>query len=443
MLGTTTRWLARSCRADVERRSSFGPLLRRHPNTTIGAREYSIAERLQGALRSKLKRRDPPTDALDAEDTENLPTAPSWTVKPRKRPITGSIDMAGSSIEALHSAFRAHDVRQAWQVYKQIFRSNTVQALHADDHSTLLGWLTTHTLPRLGALHASRVMTNMRRYGHRPDLRDYHAMMLCHLRNNDSRRCAETFKQITEEGERPDARAYNLLLAAYGQAKDLKGTLRVWDRMKRDLPGARADMDSWAIMIEACGSAGRIDEALAIYEQLNESKARLDRKVYEALIRSYGMNGMSAAALMVFRDLKNRQNGLEVDLETYDAIIRACHTAEDAETALELWQELLAFCASKSTASNSIPVVPLASTFSTALSIYSRQGDATRTVDLFRVRSEHYPPDADSYESLVWAHAHQNEWDGCIKWYDEMVGRGFMPNSSVVQVAMQAQKMAG
>ncbi|KAI8920807.1 hypothetical protein DFJ77DRAFT_426143 [Powellomyces hirtus] len=373
-------------------------------------------------------------------DVDLLPTTGRWTVWPRKRPITGAIDVAGSSIFALHDAFRQHNIRLAWQVYKEMFRKDTLHQMEADDHTTVLGYLTTHTLPLLGALHASRAMENMRRYGHQPDLRDYHAVMLCHLRNNDARRCALMFQRMLEDGVQPDLRAYTLLLAGYAQAKHFTGAQMVWKRMGAKVPGARADMDAWAIMIEACGRCSELEEGVKLYKKVQrEVPGRLDRKVHEAMIKAYGAVKQIGPALTIFRQIKDGIAASPVDLETYDAVISGCETAQDLEMASELWEELLLHCEERSTAD--VPVVPLGVTYTRMLALLARHGERERAVDLFEARSKSYPIDTQTYQEFFWAHVSGKDPIGAVKWYDEMVERGHMPDAAVVQKVNQIRNV--
>ncbi|TPX72794.1 hypothetical protein SpCBS45565_g00136 [Spizellomyces sp. 'palustris'] len=430
-------------RAASPRLAPLAGQLRRIATTARNDDSVSIGEHLHGAF-APLLTKDPQTggatsDALIDTDTSDLPTVARWTVAPRKRPVTGAMDTSGSTVEALHAALRSHNIRQAWQVYKNMYRAGKYDTLHADDHSTMLGWLTAHTLPSLAAIHAARVLANMRRSGHRLDLRDYHATMLCHLRNNDLRRVAEAFKAIRADGERPDARAFNLLIAAYGQAKDLRGAFRAWEQMKREVPGAQADMDSWAVMIEACGISNRIEEAERLCDQLRAANAFSDRKVYEAIIRAYGVNGDLEKALKVFGELKDGRARENVDLETYDGIILACEAVDDVETAQELWDELREFCREHGRPSQKGTIVPLVTTFNRMLSLYARHGDVGQSEALFKERSMLYPEDLASYQHLVRAYAYREDWQGCVKVYESMVERGFLPDIEIVQVAMRAQ----
>ncbi|KAI9017650.1 hypothetical protein BC832DRAFT_545311 [Gaertneriomyces semiglobifer] len=373
------------------------------------------------------KKRIPPSNVMD------IPTSADFPIQPLRRPISDKLHIVSSTPEALHASLRAHDIRRAWNVYKQMSREGKLYKLHGDDHTAILSWLTCHTHPKLAAIFASRVHANMRKYNIALDLRDYHSLMLCHLRNNDPRRVAQLFQKLLLHRIKPDARAYTLMLAAYGQAGDYTAATRIWSRMRAELPGARADMDSWATMIDVCGKVGDAAEAFKLFAELRASKARIDRKVFEALIRALGAGGHIEAAFELFKELKDGKHGTTVDLETYDAIIAACEAADDRESARKLWSELLEFCGPKSH-------VPLASTFTRLLSICAEDGEAALAITLFEGRSRFYPPDLHSYQSVIWALLKCERWADATEWYERLVSEGYMPDANLVHAALAAKR---
>ncbi|KAJ3183066.1 hypothetical protein HDU87_007488 [Geranomyces variabilis] len=382
---------------------------------------------------------------------ESLPTLGRWTVRPARRPLTGTTDMSGSSLLELHDALRDHDVRRAWKVYKEMYRRSVYSQLHADDHTVMLGWLTAHTLPRLAALHASRVMENMRRCGHTPDLRDYHAVMLCHLRNRDPRRCVEVFKRMVDEDHiEPDARAFTMAIAAFGQAGDSRSVRSLWRQMGEKVLGARTNMDAWAVTIDALGASGKLDDAERMYAEVQDGlgPARpLDRKVHEAMIQAYGRALRLAPAMKIFAAIKDGKAATLIDIETYDAILRACVMSGEDELAAELWDELEAFCTRASDAapaSQTRPTSkPLASSYNSMLEVCARSGQTTRAEQLFQALSESYPPPGTSYEHLVRAHLNDGNIAAACARFDELIERGHMPGAQLVADVHKARREQG
>ncbi|KAI8826874.1 uncharacterized protein EV422DRAFT_562938 [Fimicolochytrium jonesii] len=380
--------------------------------------------------------------ALAHIDFAHLLTAPRFTAKPRRRPVSNTIHLAGNTVEALHDAFRRHNPRDAWNVYKQLFKEKKLHTLHPDDHSTMLGWLTSHTLPRLAAIHASRTMHNLRTVcGHQPDLRDYHALMLCQLRSGDYRRAVQEFHRMLDAGEKPDIRAYNMVLTAYGHARDWNGARAVWEEMARNVPGARADMDSWALMIENGGLCRKLPAALKLYEELSSTLRKPDRKIVEALIKAHAVARDLNSALHLFESIRDNRTSHPADLESYDAILHACETADNISRASTLWADLLAFCAQKS--ADTKQVVPLASTFTRMLALHARRGDVDAVTRLFDQRQKAYIPDLGSCQALVRALGVRGRWRECVDAYDAMVSRGHMPDPDVVRLVMEARRELG
>ncbi|KAJ3158519.1 hypothetical protein HDU86_002744 [Geranomyces michiganensis] len=382
---------------------------------------------------------------------ESLPTLERWTVRPARRPITGATDMSGSSIAEFHDALRAHDVRRAWKVYKEMYRRNVLPQLHADDHTVMLGWLTAHTLPRLAALHASRVMENMRRGGHQPDIRDYHAMILCHLRNRDPRRCIEVFRRMLDEGKvEPDVRTYTLAIAAFGLAGDFRSIRSLWRQMGEKIPGARTNMDAWAVTIDALGASGKLADAEQMYAKVREGLGPdrpVDRKVLEAMIKAYGSALKLAPAMKIFSEVKEGKAATPIDVETYDAIIRACVASGDDEMATELWDELKTFCATTSHTVQPSPTCPaskpLASSYNSMLESCVRGKNPARAEQLFEALSASYPPSGTSYEHLVRVQLDAGYVTAACARFDELIGRGHMPSAQLVADVHKARREQG
>ncbi|KAJ3147795.1 hypothetical protein HDU89_005154 [Geranomyces variabilis] len=382
---------------------------------------------------------------------ESLPMLGRFTVRPKGRPLTGTTDMSGSSLLELHDALRDHDVRRAWKVYKEMYRRNVMTHLHADDHTVMLGWLTAHTLPRLAALHASRVMENMRRCGHTPDIRDYHAIMLCHLRNGDPRRCVGVFKRMVDEDQiEPDVRAFTLAIAAFGQAGDFRSVRSLWRQMGEKVLGARTNMDVWAVTIDALGASGKLADAERMYAEVQEGlgPARpLDRLVHEAMILTYGRALQLAPAMKIFSVIRDGRAATPIDVETYDAILRACVASGEHELAAELWDELETFCAKASDSALASPTraasKPLASSYNSMLEICARIGQTTRAEQLFQALSASYPPPGTSYEHIVRVYLNDGNIAAACARFDELIERGHMPSAQLVADVHRARREQG
>ncbi|KAJ3087913.1 hypothetical protein HK102_009989 [Quaeritorhiza haematococci] len=288
---------------------------------------------------------------------EDFETQRPGLVRGRKYRHFGSTFMLPDASQAsLHAAFNARDGRQSWLLYKELYRYDRLGQLQPDDHTTLLGFHTTYHLPHLAARFASRVAYNMRKLRIPLDHRDYHCLMLCHLRNkNDVARIMKCFQDMQiRDGLKPDVRAYCILIASLGRAGKLRAALETYEDMCEQCPGSSVDIEARALVIEAYGYAHDLEGAEHVFadsialpnaEYINGrglSPTCVDRRIWEAMIRAYAMSGRLDDALRVFRSMDGGPSSpvVEKDLETFDAVIQACEVSGDLDTAWTIWNEL-------------------------------------------------------------------------------------------------------
>ena len=345
------------------------------------------------------------------------------TFEPPLRPSRRPLRYRGTTVQTpvsgdLERAFDAYDVRAAWESYKSLSTS------HPEDHSRMLSLCTVHTHPPIAAAHAARITYNMDQAGIKLDPRDYHSLLWIHVANKDLQRAHEVYSKMLQDYP-PDSRSTCLLLSLYGHFSDVAGVLESWNVVK-NIPGALRNPDVWAVGIEAFGKSGMFDQSLDLFEQyLQSCKSRnemTDRKPFEAMIRVYGKRGKLTDAKSLFAQLHTQ------DLESFDAIIEACEYGNDFEVALDHWNQLLVFCKRP----GSIPTHPLPKTIARMMGFYSRQKNLPLVLDLYEMLRQRTLPEKEHLEHIVWTCLWTKEEKEAIGWYDDMVGRGYMPSVLLV-----------
>lgn len=111
------------------------------------------------------------------------------------------------------------------------------------------------------------------------------------------------------------------------------------DQMKRT--NVPRDAITYSCAIKACGAAGRWKEALTIIEVMQRSpvpKNRPNRISYTNAITACGRSGRHEEALRLFEDMK--KDGVRPDRVSYNALLSAFKTADQAEAVWGLWQEM-------------------------------------------------------------------------------------------------------
>ncbi|KAJ3286452.1 hypothetical protein HK104_009033 [Borealophlyctis nickersoniae] len=375
-----------------------------------------------------------------------LPTAQPLTLTPakRKEDAVFTYDISLPTVALLHDAFRAHDRRKAWFIYKRLWRLQT--PLHPDDHSTILAYLSGHTIPALGLAHAAHVVENMQNEGWELDERDYLSLMILHMRNGDARRVAELGEEMRAKGVYPNARIWALLIVAYGKSGIADVVWNKWKQCLEELPGVEADWEVRAVTVEYLGRGGDVRRAQQLVEEVVDAFARskgekgvVDIRLYEALIQAYGVNGRLKDAVQIFNVLKTERPSFGeeggIGLQTYDAIIEAYEAAGDVEGAETAWNELEALCIKHSRPppkqyDHFLPdSVPLPQTYNRIMALQAERGNYDRVQQLFDQRNQHaLPLDVDMHRHLVRAYLNGNKPQEAADAYDRMVARGFMPD---------------
>ncbi|KAJ3328917.1 hypothetical protein HDU76_009037, partial [Blyttiomyces sp. JEL0837] len=443
---------------------------------------------------------------------EYLPTAEQLAMRPNRRPITmNPLNELEPSVELLHEYFRRQDPRKAWRVYKSLYRvaqrksspSQTLAALHPDDHTTMMGFFTRSVRPALAAFHAHRVATDLVSSGHHLDVRDYNILMVCHLRNGDLRQVQEVFNVLKGdvplsalipearrlEGKQsesehayrggPSLRSYQILLAAYTKAGNTEGAKAAFEDMVTTLPASFADPDAHALLIEAYGTASDlagVDAAIKAFDKASGGVP--DRRVQDAIVRALGLCGEKTRAMKAFWD-GYEERLLHWGLVSFDAAITALECDGDLDGALKVWEKMeemisakgavdadkwvaAAAAAHADSSSSSDPRrgstkhhqrggdllllksgnrnVPLASSYKTMMKLHMSRGLTTEVQQLFEQMDKVHLHDRDSYSIVVKALLQAGESEKACETYDRMVGLGLIPKIDLVEAVARARE---
>ncbi|KAH6591358.1 hypothetical protein BASA50_008714 [Batrachochytrium salamandrivorans] len=296
------------------------------------------------------------------------------TIKPVWRPgIWFEVKFTAASLQR---CLLLNNVREAWTVYRMMPR-HELKKLHADDHSTLLALLTSHTHPTLGEAHALTVVHRMRDYEMALDIRDYHSLLRIHLATNNEPKMVHLIKTMHHmDGIMPDIKCYNLLMALYAKSSPARLDMltTTWIECMRQMPWARmVNMDGWALLIDGYARGGDVAGAERMYRHLldkvgavadplgrddyNDKLMLVPRIVHEAAIRMFGLAGRLDHAETLFaavlrqvgpsQHLSRDHHGDAphgADEHLYDAVIEACQACGNMDAARKYMKMLLDMC---------------------------------------------------------------------------------------------------
>ena len=351
------------------------------------------------------------------------------------------ISKTPTTYQEFKKSLKYNDINNAWEIYNHLVPSPSFKKvellLHPEEHSTMLHQLVLHVHTRIAAYRSFRVYTRMKEYNIPIDRRDYHALLLVTVRNNDVERASKIFEQVVSNYSL-DSRSASLMLSLYGNQNDSIKIYEIWDMIKT-IPGALDNPDVWAIGIDTFGKAGYFDTSLELFNQykdhVNNLKPKgtgtfnfkLDRKPFEAMIRAYGVRGYLDSAKELFLELENGKNML--DLESFDAIIHACKSCHNFEEGEAYWNKLLNFIHGR--ANKSLIVwrpIPLQSTICTMMSFYAEKKNSDTVLELYQKYRQYMPESLELLEIITWTLLHVGKHSEAIEVYDRLRLKHYIPS---------------
>ncbi|KAG8380037.1 hypothetical protein BUALT_Bualt07G0151900 [Buddleja alternifolia] len=244
------------------------------------------------------------------------------------------------------------------------------------------------TLSKLGhASEAHRLFCNMWRFHDKGD-RDAYLSMLESLCNAGKvTEAIDMLSKTHEKGIITDTFMYNTVFTALGKTKQIAHILDLYEKMKRD--GPTPDMFTYNILISSFGRGGRADEAVRIFEELENSDfCSPDIISYNSLINCLGKNGDIDEAHMRFKEMQEK--GMNPDVVTYSTLIECFGKSDRVEMAYSLFNEMLGE-----------GCCPNIVTYNILLDCLEKSGRTAEAVDLYsKLKEQGLTPDSITYAIL-------------------------------------------
>ncbi|KAH0883387.1 hypothetical protein HID58_059483, partial [Brassica napus] len=193
---------------------------------------------------------------------------------------------------------------------------------------------------------AITVFDSMKRYGLRPNLVTYNAVIdACGKGGMEFSKVAEFFNEMERNGVQPDRITFNSLLGVCSRGGLWEVARSLFDEManrkiEQDdaiCKGGQMDLSfdilaqiranritpnivSYSTVIDGFAKAGRFDEALSLFDEMRYLSIALDRVSYNTLLSIYTKAGRDEEALDVLREMASV--GIKKDVVTYNALLR-------------------------------------------------------------------------------------------------------------------------
>jgi pentatricopeptide repeat protein len=163
---------------------------------------------------------------------------------------------------------------------------------------------------------------------------------LIHL-NAKTKRVAEAqqaFDSLAELGLVPDLVAYNHLMHAYAAVDNLAKVKDIFGLISANQ--LRPDLVSYSTLINSLVEKKEIDEAFVVYEEMKSKGIKPNQIVFCTLIKGCLKAKQFDRAWKTFDHLRSIDTP---DGITYSLMINACSKTQEAEKALDLFQEMASY----------------------------------------------------------------------------------------------------
>lgn len=200
----------------------------------------------------------------------------------------------------------------------------------------------------------------------------------------------DLLENIEEKGIKPDTFMYNVVFSALGKSRDIFVSMShihdLYERMKKD--GPTPDIYTYNVLISCFSRAGKVHEAVQVFEELEQSECKPDIISYNSIINCLGKSGDLDEAHIKFKEMKEK--GLSPDVVTYSTLIECFGKTDRVDMACRLFDEMSGEGCS-----------PNIITYNILLDCLERCGRTAQAVDLYaRLKQHGLTPDSITYSIL-------------------------------------------
>lgn len=166
---------------------------------------------------------------------------------------------------------------------------------------------------------ADLVFQEMKAANYQIDSKVWVKLMHLHAKKGHAELVEDIFQQMREAGVDAKCGSFDALLLAYCRAGKPDQALSVFREYKLSM---KPSLVAFNMIIDACGKAGRDEEAVQLYVDLIECRYRPDTVTYTSLISAVVQAGRYEKADELYRRMLS--DGVEPSGHTYATMIHAC-----------------------------------------------------------------------------------------------------------------------
>ncbi|XP_057965803.1 pentatricopeptide repeat-containing protein At2g15980 [Malania oleifera] len=216
-----------------------------------------------------------------------------------------------------------------------------------------------------------------------PNAQTFNELMLCFYQDGAIEKVEEVWAEMAKLNCAPNAYSYSILMATYCEEGEMGEAERLWEEMQ--IKGIKHDVVAYNTMIGGFCKTGEIGRAEEFFREMTLSGIEGTCVTFENLINGYCKIKDVDSAMLLYRDMQRK--GFKAEALTVDAVIGGLCDKRRVSEALE----------------------------------FSR--GAMGNPDYF--------PSQKSYEFLMKGFCEEGKMGEALKVQEEMVGKGFPPNSEI------------
>lgn len=323
----------------------------------------------------------------------------------------------------LSAILATKDVAGAWRMVDEMQR----QGLGADVYTLSIlfkGYKKEHQV--MDAAAFDRCMGLIRKHNMKIDEVLVNVALEACMLLRDERRLTDTLDLLERNGwnrvhQQCSLHTYGIFIKACGQAHRLGAAQRIWCEITRDR-GLKPSEQLYGQMIDVLVTNDRLDEALNVFGEMKASHGdRVDSQgfavAYAMLIKGFAQRKECQNALDIYEEMQ--EHGARVGLVVFNSLIDACSRVGDMDNAAKLFKDMMeADCA------------PDLITYSTLIKGYCVRDELDHAMELFALmRRKGIKPDSVVFNSLLDGCAKQQQPALCQQLMDDMEEEGVLPNN--------------
>ncbi|KAH1157041.1 hypothetical protein GYH30_029705 [Glycine max] len=259
----------------------------------------------------------------------------------------------------------------------------------------------------------------------------YNAMMGVYARNGRFSKVKELLDLMRERGCVPDLVSFNTLINARMKSGAMEPNLalQLLNEVRRS--GIRPDIITYNTLISACSRESNLEEAVAVFSDMESHRCQPDLWTYNAMISVYGRCARARKAEELFKELESK--GFFPDAVTYNSLLYAFSREGNTEKVRDICEEMV----KRGFGQDEM-------TYNTIIHMYGKQGRHDQAMQIYRdMKSSGRNPDAVTYTVLIDSLGKASKVEEAANVMSEMLDAGVKPTLHTYSALICAYAKAG